>query len=76
MLPFLQKQISNSSFTRTFNSLVNEDELKWHFDEKDRTVTVLQNDNWHIQGTIHIPKNTYHRIIRGQGELKVLINEN
>lgn len=72
-------------FSRTFDTLINEDELKWHFDEKDRTVSVLQNHDWQIQfdnclpvlleGVIQIPKNTYHRIIRGTGNLKVLISE-
>jgi len=58
-------------------------ELQWHYDESDRTVEVLENDGWLLQfedclpvllqGVVHIPKNVYHRAIKGVGTLKVLI---
>jgi len=58
-------------------------ELQWHYDEHDRTIKVLENNGWMLQfddclpflleGVVHIPSNVYHRVIKGNGILKVLI---
>jgi hypothetical protein len=52
---------------------------------EDRTVEVIENNNWHFQldnnlpqllkETIFIPKETYHRVIKGTGNLKVRITK-
>lgn len=57
----------------------------WHRDRRDREVTILQETDWMFQledsipqdlkDTIFIPKNTYHRLIKGTGELDILIQE-
>ena len=70
---------------RTFSQNIDEDELVWHRDRKDREVTVLKETDWQFQfdnelpqvlkNTIFIPKNTYHRLIKGTGELNVHITE-
>jgi hypothetical protein len=72
---------------RTFKSGINEHELKWHFDERDRKVKVVKSDGWFLQmdndlptqlnegQTIFIPKGVYHRVIKGDGELIVKIKE-
>lgn len=85
MKPFTQQHISSTTFLRTFDDQVNESELTWHFDQRDRVVSVIENKNWKIQfdnclpmlleGVVHIPKNRYHRLLRGEGQLKVLISE-
>lgn len=72
---------------RTFKSGINEHELKWHFDERDRKVNVVKSNGWKLQmdnqipkqlkegQTIFIPKGVYHRVIKGDGELIVKIKE-
>jgi hypothetical protein len=66
---------------RIFSSLVEEIELKWHVDMEDRDVTVIKSNNWFLQMDnglplkliegyeYHIPKNIYHRVIKGDGDL-------
>jgi hypothetical protein len=84
--PFTQETL-NGKILRTFSSEVDEDELKWHYDLKDRKVQVIRGDNWELQmdneipqkltplKEYFIPKGVYHRVIKGQGDLVVLIEE-
>jgi hypothetical protein len=82
--PYSQKR-ENNLIVRTFSQNIDEDELVWHRDEKDREVTVLQETDWQFQfdnelpqllkDVIFIPKNTYHRVIKGTGELNLQILE-
>ena len=70
---------------RKFKEDTHEDELVWHRDRRDRKVEVLNNTNWMVQleneipqqlkETIFIPKNTYHRLIKGVGDLDLRILE-
>ena len=70
---------------RKFTQDVEEEELVWHRDREDREVTVLEPTDWQLQfedslpqqlqDTIFIPKNTYHRLIKGTGALGVRILE-
>lgn len=80
------KQVEeNDLLIRTFTQDVNEDELVWHRDRRDRRVTVLEETDWKFQfdnelpqvlkDVIFIPKNTYHRVIKGTGELSIRIQE-
>jgi quercetin dioxygenase-like cupin family protein len=73
---------------RTFDESIDDHELKWHFDAKDRKVKILESDGWQIQmdnqlpkilsegDTLFIPKGVYHRVIKGNGKLVILIKEN
>ena len=82
-LPFIEKSVGNNQYIREFSSDVDTHELEWHIDREDRTVEVIENNNWHFQldnnlpqllkETIFIPKETYHRVIKGTGNLKVRI---
>ena len=82
--PYSQRR-ENNLIVRTFSQDINEDELVWHRDERDREVTVLQETDWKFQfdnelpqllkDVIFIPKNTYHRVIKGTGELNIQILE-
>lgn len=84
--PFTQETF-DGKILRTFSSEVDEDELKWHYDLKDRKVQVIRGDNWELQmdneipqkltplEEYFIPKGVYHRVIKGNGELVVLIEE-
>jgi len=70
---------------RKFKEDVDEHELVWHRDRRDRKVEVLNQTNWMVQlenevpqqlkETIFIPKNTYHRLIKGAGDLDLRILE-
>ena len=85
-LPFDEK-IEEGVKYRTFKSNVETDELKWHFDKKDREVTILESNGWEFQldneipiilkegDTIFIPKGKYHRVLKGNGDLKIKILE-
>ena len=70
---------------RTFSQDVNQFELVWHRDKEDRIVTPLHKTDWKfqidndiprvIQKEIFIPKETYHRLIKGSGDLKVKVKK-
>tara|TARA_B100000214_G_C23770542_1_gene536539 strand:- start:180 stop:713 length:534 start_codon:yes stop_codon:yes gene_type:complete len=85
--PFHQKE-SNGRLIREFSADVASDELVWHRDRADRHVKVRSGEGWQLQlenrlpknlipGEIYfIPKNTYHRVIKGRQRLVVEIEEN
>jgi hypothetical protein len=70
---------------REFEDSVLEEELVWHRDKESRQVSVLSGSNWSLQHDdelpillnqgeeYYIPKMTYHRLIKGQGNLVVRI---
>jgi hypothetical protein len=74
-----------SNVIRTFSSETDPESLVWHRDLRDREVTVLQETDWQFQfdnelpqllkDVIFIPKNIYHRVIKGTGELTLQILE-
>lgn len=82
--PYSERRKDNL-IVRTFSQDIDEEELVWHRDREDREVTVLEETDWQFQfdnelpqvlkDTIFIPKNTYHRLIKGTGELNVHIEE-
>lgn len=83
-LPFKEKK-GKKSRIREFSQDVDTDELKWHVDEEDRMVKSLHKTNWMVQiddqlpqklsenSEIFIPKGVYHRVIKGNGNLKVKV---
>jgi mannose-6-phosphate isomerase-like protein (cupin superfamily) len=85
-LPF--EQYENEGYLyRTFNPETDSHELVWHRDKKNREVFIIESKKWEFQmdnelpvelnegDVIYIPKNTYHRVIKGSGELKIRIQE-
>jgi mannose-6-phosphate isomerase-like protein (cupin superfamily) len=82
--PFIQEKFDNY-WIRVFSKDVETEELKWHFDNENRKVTILESDGWQFQmdnelpvelkpGDItYIPKGMYHRIKRGNNDLKIKI---
>ena len=87
MNPYTEKRVTPNKVIRTFSSNVSNDELLWHRDQQRRRVRVITSDNWQFQyedelpismeaGTIlEIPATEYHRIIKGNGDLVVEIQE-
>ena len=84
--PFKQEIIDNK-LRRTFSPDVDSDELKWHQDLKDRKVTIIESGGWQFQmednlpnklhdaEQIFIPKLVPHRVIKGNSNLVVEIEE-
>lgn len=79
-------EIENGNIVRrTFSDNVPESELVWHRDHEDRVVLPLNENDWMVQfdnelprklivgEEYFIPKNTFHRVIKGSGELQVEI---
>lgn len=83
-LPFSEKIESKVRF-RKFDRNVQENELKWHFDEQDRMITPTHTTDWKFQmddelpidliegNEIFIPQGVYHRIIKGSGDLELKV---
>lgn len=84
MKPYSDTETSQFIY-REFSQDIDEDELVWHRDQRDRRVTVLNETDWQFQfdnkipqvlkDTIFIPKNIYHRVIKGTGNLNIQIQE-
>ena len=80
-----QELRTSDTIQRTFKQDIDELELVWHRDLKDREVTIIGETDWMFQledqipqqlkDVIFIPKDTYHRVIKGTGELNILIQE-
>ena len=87
MKPY-KEVLNNNSRIREFKTTVHNKELVWHRDEKDRYVTILEGEGWQFQldnqlplelqkkDVIFIPKQTYHRVLKGKTNLVIKIEEN
>ena len=86
--PYINIKETDEYIIRSFDKSIDPTELKWHRDQEDRLVTVLecgpgwkfQHDNelpidLHPNTTILIPKYTYHRAIKGKGNLLLKIHK-
>lgn len=72
---------------RTFNKNVPDEELIWHRDKRHRVIEILEGNEWKLQfdnkmpkplkigKKVFIPAMTYHRIIKGNTDLVVRIQE-
>ena len=76
-----------SATLRVFDQEVEEEDLVWHRDRNKRTIEVLESGNWKLQldnnrpillekgMTYTIPKMVYHRVIKGQYDLVLRIQD-
>ena len=86
MKPYKQI-IHDNKILREFTHDTDSHELVWHRDKKDRIVRVLEGNGWRFQldnmlpillhegQEIFIPKETFHRVIKGTNTLKIEITE-
>jgi len=84
MRPYLQTNTSEYIY-RKFTQDIPEEELVWHRDKNDREIEILETTDWLFQldnelpqplkNKLFIPKDTYHRLIKGTGTLNILIQE-
>jgi hypothetical protein len=84
--PFEQIE-KDGKLIRTFLPDVDSEELKWHQDLNDRKVTIIEDGGWlfqmddslpnklSIKEQLFIPKLSWHRVIKGKGNLVVEIEE-
>lgn len=85
--PYSQKQISDNKFIRTFPSESESSDLCWHRDREQRTVEVIEGEGWSLQldncipmrlvtgRQYNIPKELYHRLIKGKTTLVLEITK-
>ena len=86
--PFEEEKIDQYNFIRTFPANVDEMDLIWHADKENRVINILEGNGWKFQfdeelpiemiaGTsISIPKGKIHRVIKGEGPLKIKLQKN
>ncbi len=84
-IPYKETVLGNNQYLRTFSEDVDDHELEWHKDREDRIVEVIENHGWefqmdnelpiHLENKLFIPKETYHRVIKGTGKLIVRITK-
>jgi len=84
--PFNQTK-NNDHIYRQFDANTDSNDLVWHRDDKDREVHIVEGNGWKFQhdnqlpqplnegDIIHIKKGNWHRIIKGDGDLKIKIFE-
>jgi hypothetical protein len=82
--PF-DEYIKEGYHIRTFYEDINDNELVWHRDREDRLVESVGFTDWMLQmdnelpkpltESTLIPKNTYHRVIKGTNNLVVKIKK-
>jgi hypothetical protein len=85
--PYNEEKDEFGVIRRTFYETTDSDEFVWHRDHEDRVVIPLAENNWMLQfdnelpiklnvnEEYFIPKNTFHRVIKGSGDLMVEIIE-
>ena len=84
-LPFTEEKISENQYIRYFSKNVDDDDMTWHRDREDRIVEPLEENDWYFQldnelpikidKKIIIPKETFHRAIKGKTDLCVKITK-
>ena len=77
---------NNNKITRIFENTL-QAELVWHRDRTNRIVKIVEGQGWKFQmdndipkklcpgDILYIPKNTYHRLIKGNDKLVCEIRE-
>ena len=85
MTPYTDIEVTDKYIIREFNENIDPIELMWHRDLEDRTIEILEETDWKIQldnnlptslkERIFIPKQEWHRVIKGNGTLKLKIHK-
>jgi hypothetical protein len=85
MTPYTDIEVTDKYIIREFNENINPIELLWHRDDEDRTIEILGETNWGVQLDNELPtslnqpifilRHHWHRVIRGNGNLKLKIHK-
>lgn len=83
--PYTDIKTTDKYIIREFNANIDPIELMWHRDNEARTIEIIGKTDWKIQldnqlptslnEQIHIPKHMWHRIIKGNGNLRLKIHK-
>lgn len=83
MTPYKDIEVTDTYIIREFNENIDPIELKWHRDRENRLVEIIGETDWQLQlenqlptsinQPIKISKGEWHRIIKGNGSLKLKI---
>ena len=84
MKPYKEKKVDDK-YHRLFTENVQHDDLVWHRDKEDRIIKSTQNTDWLIQldnelpksinEEVFIPKEVWHRLIKGTGDLNIIVQK-
>jgi hypothetical protein len=82
-LPFIEEDLGDNVFVRTFSADTPPEEFKWHWDEQDRTIQALDSTDWQFQFDNQLPISLnqeifikcgeIHRIIQGTSDVRIKI---
>jgi hypothetical protein len=85
--PYRDDQLTDNSWIRFFKADVDDSELVWHRDSATREILVGYGNGWEFQFENQLPfeliegqkftieKMSYHRLIKGNGDLCIRITE-
>ena len=83
MKPYTDIEVTDNYIIREFNENIDPIELMWHRDNEDRTIEILGETDWKVQldnelptslnQPIFIPRHHWHRVIKGNGNLRLKI---
>ena len=85
--PYSDIAIYDNCVIREFGGDIDPIELKWHRDNEDRVVEVLNNTDWFFQYDNQLPiplkenvslkiaRHDWHRVIKGTGNLRLKITK-
>ena len=86
--PYTEILLENGNRFRVFAESVDTSDLVWHQDQNDRKIYVHESRGWELQfdnklplvleaGNVYaVPRDTWHRVIKGNGNLVLQISEN
>ena len=86
--PYRESVVRAGVMIREFSRDVPTEELEWHMDRQDRRITVVEGGGWKLQlesglpftmvtgQTYEIPMRSWHRVIKGEGDLRIIVDEN
>lgn len=87
--PYRNLSVTKDCIVRSFSPNVDPEELKWHQDDEDRMITILEcGKGWGFQYDNELPyelevgdllfieRHDWHRVIKGEGELVIKIDLN
>lgn len=85
MKPYTDIEVTDQYIIREFNENIDPIELLWHQDNENRLIEIIGETNWKIQlddqlptslnQPIFIPKHYWHRVIKGNGNLRLKIHK-
>lgn len=82
--PFQEKKVEDK-YHRLFLENLDSDDLVWHRDAENRIIQSVSETDWMIQldnelpqslnEKVFIPQGVWHRLIKGRGNLSVIIDK-